>query len=164
MIETIEFEGKSYPKLTSEGFAAQYAFPFAHKLCKGTGYDIGCNREEWKFPGAIAIDPVLTPEYHATNLPPLKVDYIFSSHCLEHVGDWVGVLDYWISKLQSGGVLFLYLPHPDQEYWMPWNNRKHVNSLSPDILNMYLKARKMNKVFTTGADLNYSFYAIAEKP
>lgn len=167
-MNTIEFNGKHYPIHTSVGFAAQFAFPFAKHICKGVGYDIGCNRPEWALSGSMCIDPAI-PEckYDAFNLPPFEVDYIFSSHCLEHINDWVGALDYWAEKIKPGGTIFLYLPHPEQEYWLPFNNRKHVHSLTPEILKGYFKARPQfdpTKTFVTnGFDLNYSFYAIGTK-
>ena len=163
MIESILFESKHYPKFQAEGFAARFAFPFAEQVCKGRGYDIGCNREEWKFPGAIPIDPLMSGIFNAMNLPVGLVDYIFSSHCLEHLDKWVDVLDYWFNHLEPGGVLFLYLPHPDQEYWHPWNNRKHVNLFTPEIIELYLKS-KFCKVFVSERDLNHSFMAMAQKP
>lgn len=163
-IETIDFKGAQYPLFQSKGFAAQFAFPFANHLCKGTGYDVGYYKEEWKLPGAMGIEPSINPEFHATNLPPLVVDYIFSSHCLEHTPDWVAALDHWTTKLRSGGVLFLYLPSYSQEYWRSWNNRKHVHNLSPELIRDYLIDRGCwIKIKTTGDDLNNSFYVIAEK-
>lgn len=161
-IEIINFNGNDYPAFQSTGFAAQYAFPFANKLCRGTGFDVGYSRPEWQLPGSIGIEPALQSEYHAMKLPPVKVDYIFSSHCLEHIPDWVAVLDYWYTKLKPGGVLFLYLPHYEQKYWRSWNNRKHVNNLSPQLLRDYLTDRGWKNIFVTdGFDLNHSFYAIA---
>lgn len=163
MIETIEFKKEIFPKLQSEGFAAQFCFPFAKKILKGTGYDIGYSKEEWKFPGAIGIEPAINPEFHATNLPAIKVDFILSSHCLEHVPDWVAALDHWKTRLHTGGVLFLYLPHYVQVYWRNFHNRKHVHNLSPQMLRDYLTDRGYKNIFVTdGYDLNYSFYAIAE--
>lgn len=173
-IETIEFNEKQYPKLQSEGFASQYAFPFAEKFCKGQGLDIGYSKPQWKYPGAIGIDDgkILTGDLErhddvsAMDLPMDNMDYVFSSHCLEHLHDWVGVLDYWHTKLKSGGVLFLYLPNCDyQEYWQPANNRKHVNHLTPDIMRAYFNNRPnfKNVFITDGYDLNGSFYAISEK-
>lgn len=163
MIETIEYKGNSFPKLQSEGFAAAYAFPFAQKICKGTGYDIGYFKEAWKLPGAIGIEPSIEPEFHATNLPPMKVDFIFSSHCLEHCPDWISALDHWKTRLHYKGVLFLYLPHYQQVYWRNFNNRKHIHNLSPEMLRDYLTDRGYKNIFVTdGFDLNYSFYAIAE--
>jgi len=163
MIELIEFKGENYPKFQSEGFAAKFIFPFALEVCKGNGYDIGCNREEWKLPGAIGIDPLISGNLHALNLPAGEVDYIFSSHCLEHLERWVDVLDYWYAHLKPGGVLFLYLPHPDQKYWLPWNNRKHVNILYPDMIFDYLVDKGFKKVFKGNKDLNCSYAVMAEK-
>ncbi len=164
MIETITFNANTYPKLQSAGFAAKFAFPFAKEICKGVGYDIGCNNLGWCLPGAIPIDPALPNCINdAYNLPTQEVDYIFSSHCLEHLKDWVGAIDYWKTKLKDGGVLFLYLPHSLQTYWRPWNNRKHIHSLEAATIQQYLYDRKWKNIFVTGFDLNSSFYVIAEK-
>lgn len=172
MIETtkdlypiVSFKEHYYPKLQEEGFAMQYALPFFKKIIgEGkTGYDIGCNREEWKYPGALAIDPAINPEYDAYKLPKMKVDYVVSSHCLEHLPDWVGALDKWREVLHDGGLLALYLPHPTQQYWLPWNNRKHLSALYPEMIAQYLNDRGWKDVFVTGYDLNCSYYAIARK-
>lgn len=172
-IETITFRKTNYPVLQSQGFASQYAFPFAEKICKGVGVDIGYSKPEWKLPGAFGIDDGKNCDIYgfegstlgdANNFKSEKLDYIFSSHCLEHVPDWVGTLDYWDTKLKCGGVMFLYLPHCDfQEYWQPMFNRKHCNWLNPEMLKAYFEARGFKNIFVTGHDLNYSFYAIAEK-
>ena len=73
------------------------------------------------------------------------------------------ILLYWTEKIKTGGVLFLYLPHYSQTYWRPWNNRKHVNALNPQLLNDYYRARDYKQPWCTGADLNNSFYAVAVK-
>ena len=166
---TIEFNGKKYLKLQSEGFAAQYAFPFADKILSGEGYDVGCNRKEWAYPKAIPIDPLITPEYHAMNLPPLQVDYIFSSHCAEHiVGRFQDAIEYWLTKIKDGGIIFLYLPNCDyQKYWA-WGNKKHIHYLSPSIMRDYLehleKVITLKEWFVTdGYDLNGSFYVVIKK-
>lgn len=186
-IETIEFQGSRYPKFQSTGFAARFILPFAMEVCHGKGLDVGCGRREWCYPGAVPIDPNVKPlykvegegQYNAMNLPDGEWDYIFSSHCLEHLNDWVGVLDYWHSKLRPGGVLFLYLPHPDQTYWRPWNNRKHVSIIRPLDIAEYLEEKRANRyvmetyrtvgipiwknVFVSQRDLNHSFAAMAQK-
>lgn len=161
-MELINYKGKNYPKFQSEGFASQFAIPFAKHFCKGKGVDVGCNRIDWIFPGAIPVDPVLN-EYNALNFPYEDLDYIFSSHCLEHLAYWVDVLDYWTSKLRIGGVLFLYLPDYSQIYWRPWNNRKHLNIFTPEILNDYLEDKGYINIFISGVDLNNAFMVVAEK-
>ncbi len=164
MIETINFNGKDYPKFQSEGFASKFAIPFAKEVCKGIGYDIGCGKAEWALPGSIPVDFNIDGcKYDATNLPNEKVDYIFSSHCAEHVIFWVQMFEYWTNHLKSGGVLFLYLPHYNQEYWRPWNNRKHVNIFTPEIIKDYLLNNGYVNVFVSERDLNDSFMAMGEK-
>ena len=111
MIETVEFNEKEYPIHQVNGNGAQFAIPYAKHYCKGIGYDIGCMKKEWAFPEAIPIDITFNDGFDAQHLPFSNVDYIFSSHCLEHITNWVDVLEYWYNILKTGGVLFLYLPH-----------------------------------------------------
>jgi predicted SAM-dependent methyltransferase len=162
MIDLIEFNGKKYPKFQSEGNASQFVIPFAKHICKGNGVDVGCNRIEWSFPGSSPVDPVIN-EYNALNFPQENLDYIFSSHCLEHLNDWVSVMDYWYDKLKQGGTIFLYLPDYSQEYWRPWNNRKHLNIFTPEIIYDYMENKGYKNIFKSGVDLNNSFIIIGEK-
>jgi len=164
MIEEINYKGESYPYLQVVGNASQFAIPFAKHVCKGVGYDVGCMKPEWAYPGAKAIDLNFPDDYHALNLPADDPDFIFSSHCLEHTDDWVEVMEYWYERLKSSGTLFLYLPDYSQLYWRPWNNRKHKHCFTPQIIKDYLISRGYNKVYVSGVDLNNSFIAIAEKP
>lgn len=159
----VEHDNEKYFAFQAEGNAAQFIMPFAKKLCVGVGYDIGCSKVDWSLPGSIPIDTVFDNIWDATNLPIKEVDYIFSSHCLEHISDWVGALLYWQECLRDGGVLFLYLPHYDQKYWRPWNNRKHVNVLTAEILMDCLWSIGFANIEATGRDLNHSFAVYAEK-
>ena len=159
----IEYNGKKYPKFQSMGFASQFAIPFAKYFCEGVGYDIGCMKKEWSFPNSIAIDKSFNDGYDAFNLPLKNVDYIYSSHCLEHIENWVDALEYWYDVLKIGGVLFLYLPHYNQEYWRPWNNKKHKHTLNIDIIKDWMKHKKFNNIFNSERDLNDSFMIVGEK-
>jgi predicted SAM-dependent methyltransferase len=161
-MELINFNGKDYPKFQSEGFASQFAIPYAKHFCKGHGIDIGCNRLDWAFPGAEVVDPQING-LDALNFPQHDLDYIFSSHCLEHVYDWVDVLDHWYTRLKIGGVLFLYLPDYSQEYWRPWNNRKHLNIFTNKILFDYMTHRGYKNIFYSEIDLNNAFMIVGEK-
>lgn len=162
-IATIEFNNKKYPAFQAEGNAAQFAIPYAKHICSGVGYDIGCMKKEWAFPGATPIDLSFEDPWDALNLPSKEMDYIFSSHCLEHIPNWVAVLEYWESVLRVGGVLFLYLPDYSQEYWRPWNNRKHVNIFNPQIIQDYMLSQKFENVYVSSIDLNNSFMAFGNK-
>lgn len=166
MIDTITYADQTYPAFQAAGFAAKFAFPFAKEVCKGNcGYDIGYCKEEWKFPNAIGVDLAANNEYHAMNLPEMKVDYIMSSHMLEHyVGRFQDVIEYWLTKIKKGGVIFLYLPNCEyQKYWA-WGNKKHIHYLSPSIMREYCQTLDIAKYFVTdGYDLNGSFYCVIEK-
>lgn len=164
-MELIYFKEYPYPKFQSEGFAAQFAIPYAKYFCKGVGVDVGCNRIEWMFPTAYPIDPNINPDYDALNFPEnyKELDYIFSSHCLEHLYNWVDVLDYWTSKIKIGGVLFLYLPDYSQVYWRPWNNRKHLNIFTPQIIKDYMEQKGYFNLFSSGIDLNNAFMVVGER-
>lgn len=166
-MRTIEFKGHIYPHLQSEGFAAQFAFPFAQKVCKGVGIDVGCKKKEWCLPNAAPVDLELTGT-NADNLPIENgtLDFIFSSHMLEHYeGSWVKVLKHWHSKLNLGGTLFLYLPDFSQVYWRPWHNQKHIHAFTPEIFKAYLQDNDNMwfNGFVTGTDLNNSFYVVCNK-
>jgi len=161
-MDVISYNWVEYPVFQAEGNAAQFAIPYARKVCEGVGFDIGCKHADWAFPGAIPIDKVFNDEWHAMNLPDIEVDYIFSSHCLEHLDDWVAALEYWDKKL-DGGVLFLYLPDYSQEYWRPWHNRKHKHVLTPRIIKDWMHDHRYDTVFASGVDLNNSFMVMGDK-
>lgn len=162
-----------YPKLQTEGFAAQYAFPFAQRVCQGHGLDVGYNKPEWMLPGATGVEPEVNPEYQAMRLPDCLVnhgkwDYIFSSHCLEHVmARWQEVIEYWLSCVRKGGTVFLYLPNcSHQKYW-GLENKKHMHYLTPEILEDFLYHMPVGTIthymVTKGYDLNSSFYVVITK-
>ena len=163
MIETIKFKDGVYPLFQSQGNASQFAAPYTKHLCKGIGYDIGYGEEDWKLEGAIGIDIKDGSPFDAYCLPEEKVDYIYSSHCLEHLSDWIKALVYWVSKLKAGGNLVLYLPHKDQEYWLPWNNRKHLHILTAEDITSCLKSLGVVNIFSSERDLNHSFLIIGSK-
>lgn len=159
MIETIKYNGKEYLKIQSIGNAAQFVLPYVKHFCKGTGYDIGSGK--WGIPNAIRIDKIIGSD--AMRLPDKKVDYIFSSHCLEHLDSWVEAVEHWTTRIKRKGTLFLYLPHRDQEYWRPWNNRKHKNIIHQEDVVLLLKHLKYKKIFYSGIDLNLSYMILAER-
>ena len=68
-MKTINFNNKEYPHFQCEGNASQFAIPYALHICKGEGYDVGCMKKEWSFPGSIKIDLSFNDEWNANNLP-----------------------------------------------------------------------------------------------
>lgn len=159
----ISHNDKLYPCHQAIGNAAQWIMPLAKYYCRGTGLDVGYSKENWMMPDAIGIEPTIDPQYDAMRLPKGEYDYLFSSHCLEHVKEnWYNVIDYWLTKIRIGGVLFLYLPHLSQTYWQSISNRKHIHQFMGDEIGTYL-LNQGHKVYVSGIDANHSFTVICEK-
>jgi len=171
MIETVEFKGKKYPKFQTNGNSLRFIKGFIDEVCKADyendefGYNIGCGKLEWNYPErAIPIDLEFENGlYHAFNLPKIGASYVVAGHLLEHLDNYVGALQYWKQVLKDGGVIVLYLPHPDQEYWLPQNNRKHIHIFYPKDIEKCLIDLGFKNVFVSERDLYHAFVAIAQK-
>lgn len=155
------YKDKVYPTYLKHGGAAHFIIPFAKEFCIGEGLDIG-GLPECHFPGAQIINLLIPDEWTAKNLPIKKYDYIFSSHTLEHVADYIEVLEYWKNHLKKGGILFLYLPHPDMEYWLPQNNRKHKHEFYPEKIQKCLVDIGFSHIFYSERDMYWSFTVVAK--
>jgi len=90
---------------------------YLSQYCIGHGADIGCGR--YKCTGAIGvdIDPKVKSDIVASaeKLPfkNCELDYIVSSHCLEHLVDTKKVLKEWDRVLKVGGILAIIVPDSD---------------------------------------------------
>ena len=148
------------------GNAVSHIKDYALKFCTGLGLDIGS--KYWPLPGAHAVDN--NPHENAYKLDSWNdksLDFVFSSHCLEHLHKWQEAIKLWISKLKDGGILFLYLPHPSMTLWhpgSPWVGDDHVWSPSPEILIPFLSDHGMEILeFDPGPDGYFSFYIAAKR-
>jgi SAM-dependent methyltransferase len=154
-----EYKGNHYPEYIRHGNAAQFIKPVAEQFCKGNGLDIGCG--DWPLAWAIPIEKRHGGD--ALKLPDGEFDYVFSSHCLEHLPDYIKALEHWASRIKSGGVLFLYLPHPDMEYWLPQNCRKHLHSCYPAQMVKILKDMGFQSVIHSERDMAWSYCVVGYK-
>lgn len=154
-MESYLYQNKKFPEYLKQGNACQYIIPIAKKFCKGKGLDIGGTKEAF-FPDAEIIN-IAETTLSAFNLPNEKYDYIFSSHCLEHLDDPITALYHWKSRLKKNACLFLYLPHVDMLYWRPENNRKHLHTFYPKIMRDTFQTLGFHDIFFSERDLFYSF-------
>lgn len=160
-----EYEGDLYPEYLKHGNAMQFIAPVALQFCKGRGLDVGAGK--WPLPGAEAIDAIWEmgkQEGDAYCLPGTDWDFIFSSHCLEHLEDPVTALEHWKTRLRPGGVLFLYLPHWKMRYWQPQKNRKHLHTWTPPQIAELLRDLGFVDVIHSGRDMAWSFAVVGFKP
>lgn len=101
------------------------------------------------------------------DIPAGSLDYIFSSHTLEHIDDWRATLVRWAALLKKGGRLFLYLPHPECCIWhlgAPGIGEEHKWIPEPKTVAEAVTALSLAVVARDdGPDGMMSFFVCAEK-
>lgn len=155
-MELFDYRGAQYPDYLRRGNACQFIVPTAAHYCQGVGLDVGPGR--WPLPGATPVE--LSDGGDAMNLPAGRFDYVFSSHCLEHLANPVAALEHWKTRLVPGGALFLYLPHPDMEYWRPQHCRKHLHTWTPAQMAEIVRDLGFVDVIHSERDLAWSFAVV----
>jgi ADP-heptose:LPS heptosyltransferase/predicted SAM-dependent methyltransferase len=115
---------------------------------RGLGLDIGCGPHK-AFPHFIGVDSKkdtalfgieMEPDNvvdDATRLPQVpdeRLDFVFSSHLLEHIDDYQAALAEWWRVIRMGGHLVLYLPHRDlyPRIGQPGANIDHKHDFAPE--------------------------------
>jgi SAM-dependent methyltransferase len=84
-----------------------------------------------------------------------KFDYVYSSHCLEHVPHPFETLKKWLGLLKKDGLVVLYLPHAD--YYLV-HNPEHLQKFVPkDIEDMLVKLGC--EILCSEIDLGYDRYS-----
>ena len=161
----LKYKGELYPEYLFKKKASAYIKDKALLYCNGAGIDIGAGA--WPLAGAHAIENVSEENaYKLDKFLDSSLDFVFSSHCLEHLEHWQGALKLWIQKLKPGGTLFLYLPHESMIMWRPWEvfGLQHVWSPTWQILNPFLETHGLEIVdYEPKRDRYWSFYIIAKK-
>lgn len=162
-----QYKGDFYPDYLTVGGASQAVVPTALKFCSGRGVDIGAGL--WPLPGASPVDAWRGPGAgkNVADLADGSLDYVFSSHCLEHIEDWRPALAEWVRKVRPGGVVFLYLPHPTCAIWHPGSpfvGDDHKWSPAPDVIKQALEGLGFEvEAFDDGPDGMQSFYVCARR-
>lgn len=114
------------------------------QYCGGMGLDLGCGPSKIK-PTAIGVDVeehegvtnlCLDIEEGLPMLADASMDFVFSSHYLEHTKNAINVLLEWWRILKPGGNLVLVLPHADlyPRIGQPGSNPDHKFDYYPDDL------------------------------
>lgn len=161
------YEGEFYPDYLHMGGASHLVARVAAEFCEGRGADVGAGL--WPLPGAIPVDVWRGPgaQRSIEEFEAGELDYVFSSHCLEHIEDWQGALDQWSDLVRPGGTIFLYLPHPESKIWAPGSafvGDAHVWAPSPSIVKEALGERGFEiRAFDDGPDHYMSFYVCGKK-
>ncbi len=92
--------------------AKQYWGPIEHAATQGRGIDIGCGPDPVS-PDARRFDIEDGDANCVSKYVMEKFDFVYSSHCLEHMHDpKITILDWW-KLVKPGGYLFIYVPDED---------------------------------------------------
>lgn len=83
------------------------------KIFCGHGIDIGCGNDPI-YPEARPFDIADGDANEITKFVHEKFDYVFSSHCLEHMRDPYKALMEWWKLVTPGGFLYLIVPEEDR--------------------------------------------------
>ena len=162
---TFTYKDKIYPEYIKNGNAVEYIEPIAKQFCQGEGLDIG-GFMGWTLKGAIPVNIANNSlKWTAYKLPQKKNgwDYIASFHCLEHLENPISALEYWIQNIKREGVLFISLPHPDMEYWLPVNNRKHLHFWYPWDMEKIFQDLGLINILHSERDMYWSFSVVGQK-
>jgi SAM-dependent methyltransferase len=86
--------------------------PLELKILQGSGIDIGCGPDP-VFPDVRQFDIKDGDANHITQFVHEQFDYVYASHCLEHMRDpRQAVLEWW-QLVKTGGHLFFIVPDED---------------------------------------------------
>jgi len=158
------YEGEFWPDYLHVGGAAHAIFPVALRYCIGRGIDVGAGY--WPFPGAIPVDPFRGKgkEMSVDSFEPGSLDYVFSSHCLEHIENPGDAIRAWRDLIRPGGILFLYLPHERCLIWRPGSpfvKEGHRWSPTYEAVSEMLVSRGMEIIGgDPGPDAMWSFHLV----
>lgn len=125
---------------------------FFEKYCNGKGIDIGTSSSVlenlWWHPLNLDCEAYekgmgphkdAVPEHMRGDATFMReigdetYDWVYSSHCLEHIEDHELALKNWMRILKPGGYLIVYIPHVD--YYERKNKKPSMNN--PDHKHFY---------------------------
>lgn len=121
---------------------------------RGRGLDVGCGTDK-AFPHFIGYDNKKDKVLFGNPIKPdiegnaedlsmfadASLDFVFSSHLLEHIVDYKAALKEWWRVIKPGGNLMLYLPHADHypNIGKPGANPDHKHDFRPDDIGQAMK-------------------------
>jgi len=156
-------KSKLYPDYLKVGGMSEAVKYLAKKYCQGKGVDIGGGK--WPIEGVRVIENKVEENAYLIKEKDNSLDFVFSSHTLEHLEKWQEALKEWYRVLKPNGILFLYLPHPSVKMWQKESLKFHKWSPDPITVSDFLEKNLKMKIekITFLPDGYLSFLIIARK-
>lgn len=140
------------------------------KYFKGEGIDLGCGRDildRTVFPTITSVRPYDLQDGDAQlceNVASNSLDFVYSSHCLEHMRDPVESLKNWIRICKPNGYVIFAVPHEiyyEKNCWPSkfnsdhkWSFRMERATTMPKSVNIFdLLAHFSGLIEETSVDL-----------
>lgn len=164
----------------AQGFESDKVACITVPYAQGRGLDVGCGQRKcWH--RMIGVDNL---QDYGGNRPPCvdvvaagdkldmfadkTMDFVFSSHFLEHVTDTKACLQEWWRVLKPGGNLILYLPHKNfyPNIGQSGSNSDHKHDFLPDdIINIMKEVGSWELLENEERDKfnEYSFFQVYKK-
>ena len=86
--------------------------PLEVSILRGSGIDIGCGSDP-VIPGVRKFDLAEGDANYVTRFVHEQFDFVYSSHCLEHMQDPKSTLHEWWQLVRPGGHLIFIVPDED---------------------------------------------------
>jgi SAM-dependent methyltransferase len=126
---------------TSKAYLSRLHRGDFERFLKGTGIDIGAGEDPLRLPPNLGgkVRPWDKTDGDANTLigvPDNTFDFIYSSHCLEHLPDVPLALESWVRVLKQKGHLYVSVPDYVLYEHMAWpskHNGDHRHSFSMDL-------------------------------
>jgi len=175
---------------TSKAKARREREGFFTKYCNGFGLDVGYGGD-MILPTARGWDKQDGDAENLVGIPDNTFDYVYSSHCLEHLVHPEAATEEWWRVIKQGGYLLLYLPHRDlyekklelpsrwngdhKSFWLPERSdnsstiglREFLEQHLPEGEILYIKTCDEGHTITDPiihSDGEYSIEAVIRKP
>ncbi|HEY1921923.1 MAG TPA: class I SAM-dependent methyltransferase [Tepidisphaeraceae bacterium] len=129
---------------TSKCYALRKARGDFDNFLRGKGIDIGCGPDPLKVENG-TVRPWDIPDGDAQIMPGVpdgELDFIYSSHCLEHMRDVPTTLHHWARIVKPGGFLYFVVPEYvlyEKMTWPSMFNSDHKQSFSPIISRRHVQ-------------------------
>ncbi len=141
---------------------------FELSLLKGEGIDIGVGGSPIGF-HVLAFDQEQGDANYITDYLDRQFDFVYSSHCLEHMHDASAAIQEWWKLVKPGGVLFFIVPdedlyeqglwpsyfNPDHKWTFTISKRKSWSPVSINILDLVKTLEGSELLKVELHDLNY---------
>ncbi len=147
---------KSYAAKIASGFFAKYLSGPNVMEVGYRGYEDG---NLPIVPQAVGVD-VGYPGYEGATFPFAdgSFDAIYSSHCFEHIPDWLGVLRDWYRLLKVGGFLVVVVPHQ----FLFERKRSLPSPINPDHKRFYTPRSLLGEIEAAFAENSYRVRHLVE--